>query len=154
MNASARMIPAAADPFAAFDTSSPEFENALVYVEKAKIRFADQPEIYNSFLDTMIDFKLHGNTIEDVIASVKTIFKGDEELILEFNQFLPPGYKVEAQSAAPSLAPSVLDPTATGSKKPRRSRRVTSVPYHFDPAAYDRTPTSNVEEQWAHFNRS
>jgi hypothetical protein len=37
----------------------------------------------------------HRIDTEGVIRRVKTLFRGHRELILGFNQFLPPGYKIE-----------------------------------------------------------
>jgi len=73
----------------------PKVQDALGYLEKVKQKFAREPQVYNQFLDIMKDFKSHAIDTEGVIARVKLLFRGNTELILGFNQFLPPGYKIE-----------------------------------------------------------
>jgi len=65
------------------------------YLEKVKKKFENKPQVYNQFLDIMKDFKSQTINTEGVIERVKTLFKGNKHLILGFNQFLPPGYKIE-----------------------------------------------------------
>ena len=36
-----------------------KFENALDFLDQVKLQFADQPSVYNNFLDIMKDFKAH-----------------------------------------------------------------------------------------------
>lgn len=36
---------------------SPYFQDALSYLDQVKVRFVDQPDVYNKFLDIMKDFK-------------------------------------------------------------------------------------------------
>lgn len=88
--------PSASDgPGAKKKQGMPKVQDALGYLEKVKNRFVADPDVYNKFLDIMKDFKLQTINTEGVIKRVKTLFKGDDELILGFNQFLPPGYKIE-----------------------------------------------------------
>ena len=87
-------------------------QDALSYLDKVKIQFADQPEIYNKFLDIMKDFKSHWyarlrpfhrlmhnhcSSIDTpgVIDRVSNLFRGYPSLIVGFNTFLPAGYKIE-----------------------------------------------------------
>lgn len=44
---------------------------------------------------------MHRIEKEGVINQVKTLFKGHPQLILGFNQFLPPGYKIEIDEPEP-----------------------------------------------------
>jgi len=74
-----------------------QVQDALGYLEKVKNRFASQPVVYNQFLDIMKDFKSQNIDTEGVIKRVKSLFKGNRSLILGFNQFLPPGYKIELE---------------------------------------------------------
>ncbi len=100
----------------------PKVKDALGYLEKVKNKFASKPHVYNQFLDIMKDFKSQAYVLfffvfrfraviliahlmsrmlvssidtEGVILRVKQLFKGNRNLILGFNQFLPPGYKIE-----------------------------------------------------------
>eukprot|EP01119_Soliformovum_irregulare_P017282 TRINITY_DN5110_c0_g3_i1.p1 TRINITY_DN5110_c0_g3~~TRINITY_DN5110_c0_g3_i1.p1 ORF type:complete len:1099 (+),score=261.83 TRINITY_DN5110_c0_g3_i1:72-3299(+) len=73
-----------------------KFENALDFLDQVKFQFATQPKVYNQFLDIMKDFKAQAIDTPGVIARVSELFKGHKNLILGFNTFLPPGYKIEA----------------------------------------------------------
>lgn len=73
-------------------------EDALSYLDQVKYQYADQPQIYNNFLDIMKEFKSHCIDTPGVIQRVSTLFKGHTELIYGFNMFLPPGYKIEIHS--------------------------------------------------------
>lgn len=72
-------------------------EDALAYLEKVKSQFSDQVSVYNKFLDIMKDFKAQSIDTTEVIKRVSELFRGHEDLILGFNTFLPPGYKIEVR---------------------------------------------------------
>eukprot|EP00026_Physarum_polycephalum_P000301 Phypoly_transcript_00301.p1 GENE.Phypoly_transcript_00301~~Phypoly_transcript_00301.p1 ORF type:complete len:1683 (+),score=475.87 Phypoly_transcript_00301:157-5205(+) len=72
-----------------------KFENALEFLDQVKLQFSKQPRVYNQFLDIMKDFKAQYIDTPGVIARVSELFKGHKHLILGFNTFLPPGYKIE-----------------------------------------------------------
>ena len=74
----------------------PILNDALTYLDQVKVRFQDQPEVYNKFLDIMKDFKSQAIDTPGVIDRVSTLFHGHPHLIQGFNTFLPPGYKIEA----------------------------------------------------------
>jgi paired amphipathic helix protein Sin3a len=57
--------------------------------------------VYDQFLEIMKDFKASRIDTPGVVARVKTLFKGDRELILGFNTFLP---KVWSPTATPCIA--------------------------------------------------
>ncbi|KAK1440829.1 hypothetical protein QVD17_06661 [Tagetes erecta] len=56
--------------------------------------FQDQREKYELFLDVMKDFKSQRIDTTGVIARVKELFKGHNNLIFGFNAFLPKGYEI------------------------------------------------------------
>ncbi|XP_017106008.2 paired amphipathic helix protein Sin3a isoform X1 [Drosophila bipectinata] len=96
-------------------------EDALSYLDQVKFQYADQPQIYNNFLDIMKEFKSHCIDTPGVIERVSTLFKGHTELIYGFNMFLPPGYKIEIHSDALGCSVPVVSmpsppgaPTSTG----------------------------------------
>ena len=70
-------------------------EDALAYLEKVKATYAHSPKVYNDFLDIMKAFKTKTIDTPGVIRAVKALFAGHLELILQFNLFLPTGYKIE-----------------------------------------------------------
>lgn len=73
----------------------PKVEDALRYLEQVKIQFASSPDTYDAFLEIMKDFKSQAIDTPGVIARVRELFHGHTALILGFNTFLPPGYKIE-----------------------------------------------------------
>lgn len=73
-------------------------EDALSYLDKVKLQFQDQPQVYNDFLDIMKEFKSQSIDTPGVIQRVSNLFRGHPELIVGFNTFLPPGYKIEMQA--------------------------------------------------------
>uniref|UniRef100_A0A8C9VDV6 Paired amphipathic helix protein Sin3a n=1 Tax=Scleropages formosus TaxID=113540 RepID=A0A8C9VDV6_SCLFO len=70
-------------------------EDALSYLDQVKLQFGSQPQVYNDFLDIMKEFNVHST---QVISRVSQLFKGHPDLIMGFNTFLPPGYKIEVQT--------------------------------------------------------
>ena len=70
-------------------------EDALAYLEQVKQQFTSHPDVYNQFLDIMKEFKAQSIDTAEVIRRVSTLFEGRRSLILGFNTFLPPGYRIE-----------------------------------------------------------
>lgn len=79
-------------------------QEALGYLDKVKMRFGGQPGVYSTFLDIMKQFKSHTIDTEGVIDRVKSLFHGHPELILGFNQFLPPGFEIRLEPEVPAQA--------------------------------------------------
>ncbi|XP_056272321.1 SIN3 transcription regulator family member Aa isoform X2 [Pseudoliparis swirei] len=73
-------------------------EDALSYLDQVKLQFGNQPQVYNDFLDIMKEFKSQSIDTPGVISRVSQLFKGHPDLIMGFNTFLPPGYKIEVQN--------------------------------------------------------
>ena len=73
----------------------PILTDALQYLDQVKVRFVDQPDVYNQFLDIMKDFKSQHIETPGVINRVSMLFAGNPELIEGFNTFLPPGYAIK-----------------------------------------------------------
>ncbi|KAH9815202.1 hypothetical protein DFH28DRAFT_893466 [Melampsora americana] len=69
--------------------------DALSYLDQVKIRFQDQNEVYNQFLDVMKLFKTQSIDTPGVIERVSTLFRGYPALIQGFNTFLPSGFRIE-----------------------------------------------------------
>ncbi|XP_059670241.1 paired amphipathic helix protein Sin3-like 2 isoform X2 [Cornus florida] len=68
--------------------------DALTYLKEVKDMFQDQRDKYDMFLDVMKDFKAQRIDTTGVIARVKDLFKGHNNLIFGFNTFLPKGYEI------------------------------------------------------------
>ncbi|XP_037110600.1 SIN3 transcription regulator family member Aa [Syngnathus acus] len=73
-------------------------EDALSYLDQVKLQFGNHPQVYNDFLDIMKEFKSQSIDTPGVISRVSQLFKGHPDLIMGFNTFLPPGYKIEVQT--------------------------------------------------------
>uniref|UniRef100_A0A8C2BJF4 Paired amphipathic helix protein Sin3a n=1 Tax=Cyprinus carpio TaxID=7962 RepID=A0A8C2BJF4_CYPCA len=73
-------------------------EDALSYLDQVKLQFGSHPQVYNDFLDIMKEFKSQSIDTPGVISRVSQLFKGHPDLIMGFNTFLPPGYKIEVQT--------------------------------------------------------
>jgi paired amphipathic helix protein Sin3a len=72
-------------------------EDALGYLERVKSTFASNPKVYSDFLDIMKGFKNRSIDTPGVIRRVSRLFgHAHTELILQFNTFLPLGYKIDA----------------------------------------------------------
>lgn len=70
-------------------------EDALAYLDLVKAEYEMQPHVYNQFLDIMKEFKARSIDTPGVIDRMLNLFHGKRQLILGFNTFLPPGYKIE-----------------------------------------------------------
>ncbi|KAL9230128.1 hypothetical protein vseg_005517 [Gypsophila vaccaria] len=70
-------------------------DDALQYLKEVKEMFRDQKEKYDYFLGVMKDFKAQNIDTDGVIARIKELFKGHNNLIYGFNTFLPKGFEIE-----------------------------------------------------------
>ncbi|KAL1550937.1 paired amphipathic helix protein Sin3-like 5 isoform X4 [Salvia divinorum] len=68
--------------------------DAFSYLKYIKEVFQDNKDKYGEFLDVMKDFKSQSIDTSGVILRVKELFKGNRDLILGFNAFLPKGYEI------------------------------------------------------------
>ena len=69
-------------------------EDALAYLEHVKMTFASEPKVYNDFLDIMKNFKKRTLDTAGLIRRVSQLFRGHDELVLQFNTFLPKGQTI------------------------------------------------------------
>ncbi|CAB3223099.1 unnamed protein product [Arctia plantaginis] len=105
--------PPGAQPPAGAQFQRLKVEDALSYLDQVKYKFNTQPQVYNDFLDIMKEFKSQTIDTPGVITRVSNLFKGHPELIVGFNTFLPPGYKIEVQSNG-QVSVSMPSPTGFG----------------------------------------
>ncbi|KAK5207302.1 Transcriptional regulatory protein sin3 [Exophiala xenobiotica] len=91
----------------------PILNDALSYLDQVKVRFSDQPDVYNRFLDIMKDFKSQAIDTPGVIERVSNLFNGHPALIQGFNTFLPPGYRIECGTDDNPDAIRVTTPSGT-----------------------------------------
>uniref|UniRef100_A0A672K5F9 Paired amphipathic helix protein Sin3b n=1 Tax=Sinocyclocheilus grahami TaxID=75366 RepID=A0A672K5F9_SINGR len=97
-------------------------EDALSYLDQVKIRFGNDPGIYNKFLDIMKEFKSQSIDTPGVINRVSQLFHGHPDLVLGFNAFLPPGYRIEIPKNGMAFLQSPL--VASSSGPPEQSSRL------------------------------
>ncbi|CAN7040415.1 unnamed protein product [Brassica rapa subsp. trilocularis] len=66
------------------------------YLQIVLNRFPDNREIYDKITKLLKDLRLARlrSTYNDVISKVSQLFKEHKDLLLGFNKFLPPGYKI------------------------------------------------------------
>uniref|UniRef100_A0A8C6Q9M1 Paired amphipathic helix protein Sin3b n=1 Tax=Nothobranchius furzeri TaxID=105023 RepID=A0A8C6Q9M1_NOTFU len=103
-----------------------QVEDALSYLDQVKIRFANDPGIYNKFLDIMKEFKSQSIDTPGVINRVSQLFHGHPDLVLGFNAFLPPGYRIEVPKNGMAFLQS---PFSTQVRKPfSSSYSISSTP--------------------------
>lgn len=75
--------------------SGMQLTDAFAYLDRVRFEFADQPEVYNRFLQVMREFKANSIDANGVIARVVHLFKGHRALILGFNAFLPKTHHID-----------------------------------------------------------
>ena len=73
-------------------------EDAILYINQAKLEFKDRPHIYDEFLKTAKEFKEQKVDEIGVINRVRRLFHGHNDLILGFNNYLPVGYSIEMKT--------------------------------------------------------
>uniref|UniRef100_A0A3P9M7C9 Paired amphipathic helix protein Sin3b n=1 Tax=Oryzias latipes TaxID=8090 RepID=A0A3P9M7C9_ORYLA len=117
--------------------------NALSYLDQVKIRFANDPGIYNKFLDIMKEFKSQSIDTPGVINRVSQLFHGHPDLVLGFNAFLPPGYRIEIpkngmaflQSPFSTHSSDSLSSSSTGPAEPPNRLSLPLTKESHNPAA-------------------
>ncbi|KAL3663908.1 hypothetical protein V7S43_010797 [Phytophthora oleae] len=137
-------------------------EDALLYLDQVKQQFGDQPDIYNQFLDVMKDFKAQAIDTPGVILRVSTLFRGYPNLILGFNTFLPPGYRIRPDTSIevipsqmagrggvqPSMYAGVGGQQASSANMGHRPPPVTIPPPPYSPPDLHK-PTPSSRQQLA-----
>ena len=88
-------------------------EDALAYLEHVKKTFHNMPKVYSDFLDIMKAFKNKDIDTPGVIHRVSTLFCGHKDLILQFNTFLPAGYKIKEADLTDRNHPAYVGPEQT-----------------------------------------
>nr|CAG4708643.1 unnamed protein product [Naegleria fowleri] len=129
--------------------NSTSVQDALAYLDLVKKTYANEPHVYSRFLEIMKEFKNHVIDTPGVIQKVSELFKNHSHLILGFNSFLPPGYKIvlenneqssmnAAENQQTSPTPSNASQSVVQGKKKKRSTSPPPVP-----AAASSKPTND-----------
>ncbi|KAJ2807057.1 hypothetical protein H4R20_001441 [Coemansia guatemalensis] len=66
-----------------------EFNHAITYVNKIKMRFAAEPDRYKEFLEILQTYQKESRPIQEVYSQVQHLFLSAPDLLDEFKQFLP-----------------------------------------------------------------
>jgi histone deacetylase complex regulatory component SIN3 len=88
-------LPPTPQPGGQYPQQKVALTDAFSYLDRVKTEFADQPEVYNRFLQVMREFKSNIIDANGVIGRVVSLFKGHRELILGFNAFLPRTHHID-----------------------------------------------------------
>ncbi|CAH8251815.1 unnamed protein product [Arabidopsis lyrata] len=100
-----------------------DFKDAIGFVTKIKTRFGDDEHAYKRFLDILNMYRKERKSISEVYEEVTMLFKGHEDLLMEFVNFLPncPESAPSANNAVPRHKGTAI--TAMHSDKKRKQRR-------------------------------
>ncbi|XP_077966628.1 paired amphipathic helix protein Sin3a-like [Styela clava] len=122
-------------------------EDALSYLDQVKFQFGNQPQVYNDFLDIMKEFKSQSIDTPGVIQRVSSLFAGHADLIVGFNTFLPPGYKIEVSGndqvsvTGPNMLPQTINTQHGGAGPPN------AVQVHAPQTKYVTPPVTGPTSQ-------
>mmetsp|Transcript_4522 Transcript_4522/g.6805 ORF Transcript_4522/g.6805 Transcript_4522/m.6805 type:complete len:181 (+) Transcript_4522:47-589(+) len=119
------------DPPEWTETNKPnKFESALHYLDELKRSTA--PDVYQAFLKVMKDFKSQKISTPEVIAQVHVLLEGNEQLILGFNDFLPPEFR-NVEEAPP---PTAVGPENTDMDNAREFVYTVKNTFSHEPSVY------------------
>ncbi|KAI0784958.1 hypothetical protein C8Q75DRAFT_776889 [Abortiporus biennis] len=78
-----------------------EFNHAIQYLNKIKLRYNDEPDTYKQFLEILQTYQKEQRHLQDsqVYAQVSMLFKNAPDLMEEFKDFLPSATNPSAQHA-------------------------------------------------------
>jgi len=83
-----------APPAAAAAAGIPEIQHARNYVARVKSSLGAASPQYRLFLATLKSYRTRVLTPQEVIQRISELFRGQRDLILGFNAFLPPEYQI------------------------------------------------------------
>ncbi|CAE6475567.1 unnamed protein product [Rhizoctonia solani] len=110
-------------------------KDALSYLEMVKVKFPDNPDVYNRFLDIMKDFKSQAIDTPGVIERVSSLFNGHTALIQGFKALLPHGYRIDCTVEDDHSLITVTTPSGTTTQTTGGPSRH-ALSNHASPAPY------------------
>lgn len=135
-----RGVPGVVPPSAAPAGGNAQFVRAISYVKKIKHRFANEPEIYKTFLAALHSYHKEQKSIFDVYMEVSGLFSEHPDLLEEFVLFLP-----EHEAATISSRLAMANSTATASTPNSGSApEAAAPPVGTVPQVSTQTPAANV----------
>lgn len=84
-----------------------EFEEAISFVNKIKMRFQGDDHVYKSFLDILNMYRKENKSITEVYQEVAALFQDHSDLLMEFTHFLPDASATASAHYAPSGRTSI-----------------------------------------------
>ncbi|XP_050907853.1 paired amphipathic helix protein Sin3-like 3 [Lathyrus oleraceus] len=78
-------------------------DDAKIYIKEIKDAFKDEKHKFNEFLKTMKDIKKKRADIVCMLARVKELFEGHEELLLKFNTYLVDEFEITPPPNKPEV---------------------------------------------------
>ena len=90
--------------------NSAQFVRAISYVKKIKHRFANDPNVYKTFLASLHSYHKEQKSIYDVYMEVAALFADHQDLLEEFVLFLP---EQEAAAISNRLSQAGLGPSVS-----------------------------------------
>ncbi|KAK9707311.1 hypothetical protein RND81_07G188400 [Saponaria officinalis] len=88
-----------------------EFEEAINFVNKIKLRFQGDDRVYKSFLDILNMYRKENKTITEVYQEVALLFRDHRDLLEQFTHFLPDTSATAASQQAPPAKNATLGDT-------------------------------------------
>nr|CAD7396672.1 unnamed protein product [Timema poppensis] len=74
---------------------------SMSYLDEVKFTFGSESQTYDDFLDIVYKFHTQRMNTPDFIDKLINLFKDHPKLIIEFNKYLPPSYKIEVLGLEP-----------------------------------------------------
>lgn len=74
-----------------------EFDHAITFVTKIKRRFANEPRVYQQFLEILHTYQKEQRGIKDVLEQVSALFADHPDLLKQFTYFLPEAVQEQAK---------------------------------------------------------
>lgn len=74
----------------------PTIRDAIHYIHKIKSIYSEQPDVYTRFESELVRTTSGMADVDlgEIIRSIYNLFDSNEALLLGFNNFLPPGYRI------------------------------------------------------------
>nr|CAD7202906.1 unnamed protein product [Timema douglasi] len=92
---------------------------SMSYLDEVKFTFGSESQTYDDFLDIVYKFHTQRMNTPDFIDKLINLFKDHPKLIIEFNKYLPPSYKIEVLG----LEPQYLEEEGVDSWKREQGQR-------------------------------
>lgn len=114
------MVHGAAQGAQAANGGPVEFDYTIAYVNRIRNRFANQPDVYKSFLEILQTYQRMQLDMGEVYAQVSQLFRDAPDLLEDFKRFLPGG-RADSKMRLPPVGS--FGPPAQQPKKQREPQQ-------------------------------